>query len=113
MIIKIVRVLRVDEEQGYIDLSKKRVQKDEEEECLSRYANSKTVHSILRTLAEKEKINIPQLYEQVVWPLARRKEYDQPLHYFRMALEYFVLIMIGMATKLSLASKSPKSSRLS
>lgn len=83
-----MRVLRVDEEQGYIDLSKKKVSKHEEEECVNKFANSKTVNSILRSICEKEKINIEELYTKVVWPLAKRKEYDHPLHYFRMAIEY-------------------------
>merc|ERR1711862_136742 len=43
-----VVVIRVDEEKGYIDLSKRRVGKEDIVKCNERYAKAKSVNSILR-----------------------------------------------------------------
>eukprot|EP01016_Furgasonia_blochmanni_P027724 TRINITY_DN2918_c0_g3_i2.p1 TRINITY_DN2918_c0_g3~~TRINITY_DN2918_c0_g3_i2.p1 ORF type:complete len:422 (-),score=127.74 TRINITY_DN2918_c0_g3_i2:224-1489(-) len=65
-------VLRVDSEKGYIDLSKKRVPADGIKECEERVARGKKVHSILRAVAEKLRIDVERLYEGVAWPLAKK-----------------------------------------
>lgn len=82
---EVARVIRVDTDKGYIDLSKKEVQPQDEAECLDKYAKAKTVHSILRAIAEKIKVDIQILYEKIVWPLYKKE--CQPLNVFKEALE--------------------------
>lgn len=68
---EVVAVLRVDKDKGYIDLSKKRVSPEEAEKFEEKYNKSKTVHSILRHVAEKHDMELERLYEKVGWPLYR------------------------------------------
>lgn len=62
-------VLRVDKEKGYIDLSKRRVTSEEAEKFEEKFSKSKTVHSIMRHVAEKNGMKLEDLYESVGWPL--------------------------------------------
>lgn len=41
-------VIRVDEQKGYIDLSRRRVDAEDIPPCTERYQKSKVVHSIMR-----------------------------------------------------------------
>jgi len=78
-----LQVLRVDENKGYIDLSKKLVQPEDEKECNVWYNKSKTVHSILghvcygQTHGKTESgeeikiLTIEELYEKIGWVLYR------------------------------------------
>uniref|UniRef100_A0A7R9V919 S1 motif domain-containing protein n=1 Tax=Chlamydomonas euryale TaxID=1486919 RepID=A0A7R9V919_9CHLO len=66
-----VMVLRVDKEQGYIDLSKRRVSPDDAAKCEERYNKSKLVHSIMRHVAETTKSDVEALYQSITWPLYR------------------------------------------
>lgn len=66
---EVLRVLRVDLEKGYMDLSKKTVQSEEIEEMKERYYQSKKVHEIMKILAFKVKIDLEKLYQQFGWPL--------------------------------------------
>ena len=71
-----------------MDLSKKQVTKNEIEECLSKFANCKSVHSIMRSLIQvNKKLNMQFLYETIVWPLYDKQEYEHPIHVFRSALD--------------------------
>ena len=54
--IEVLQVLRVDTDKGYIDLSKKLIQKDDILECQEKYKKSKTVHSILSRVAQNNKV---------------------------------------------------------
>jgi len=49
---EVVVVLRVDKEKGYIDLSKRRVSPEDVTKCEEKFNKSKTVHSIMRHVAE-------------------------------------------------------------
>eukprot|EP01017_Pseudomicrothorax_dubius_P018686 TRINITY_DN2062_c0_g1_i1.p1 TRINITY_DN2062_c0_g1~~TRINITY_DN2062_c0_g1_i1.p1 ORF type:complete len:354 (-),score=134.84 TRINITY_DN2062_c0_g1_i1:171-1232(-) len=69
---EIAKVLKVDEEKGYIDLSKKQVPLEEVQKFEDKVAKAKKVNSILRTVAEKCGINIDHLYDTIVWPLNRK-----------------------------------------
>ncbi|EXJ78393.1 translation initiation factor 2 subunit 1 [Capronia coronata CBS 617.96] len=69
---EVVVVLRVDKEKGYIDLSKRRVSAEDIVRCEERYNKSKSVHSIMRHVAEKTKVPILKLYEDIGWPLNRK-----------------------------------------
>lgn len=69
---EITTVLRVDEEKGYIDLSKRRVAPEDMVMCEERYNKSKAVHSILRHLATITRVDVQELYELIGWPLAKK-----------------------------------------
>ncbi|TID13295.1 hypothetical protein CANINC_004981 [Pichia inconspicua] len=77
-------VLRVDKEKGYIDLSKRRVSAEDIVQCEERYNKSKAVHSILRRCAEKFNVPLEELYQSIVWPLA--KEYGHAFDAFRISI---------------------------
>jgi translation initiation factor 2 subunit 1 len=66
---EVLRVLRVDTQQGYIDLSKKAVKTEEIEDFKEFYLKSKTVHGIMKLLSFKTKVDLEKLYPMVCWPL--------------------------------------------
>jgi translation initiation factor 2 subunit 1 len=75
-----VVVIRVDENKGYIDLSKRRVITKDLVQCEERYAKAKAVNSILRHVADKigydTNEQLEDLYEKTAWyfdRLHRRK----------------------------------------
>lgn len=82
--LEVVVVLRVDKEKGYIDLSKRRVSPEEVEQFEERYSKSKTVHSILRHVAEVHDMELEALYKMVGWPLYSR--YKHAYDAFKSAL---------------------------
>jgi len=82
---EVVRVMRVDREKGYIDLSKKKVHKQEELDTLDKFAKAKTVNSIMRTLSESLKIDIEQVFKKIAWPLYRKT--PQPLQILIHAMD--------------------------
>jgi len=69
---EVAQVLRVDRDKGYIDLSKRRVSPEEAEAFEERFAQNRTVHSLLRHVAEKNDISLETLYQEVAWPLVRQ-----------------------------------------
>lgn len=81
---EVVVVLRVDRDKGYIDLSKRRVSPEEAEKFEEKFNKSKTVHSILRHVAEKHDMELEVLYQQVGWPLYRK--FGHAFDAFKMAL---------------------------
>eukprot|EP00825_Cyclidium_porcatum_P012186 TRINITY_DN1634_c0_g1_i5.p1 TRINITY_DN1634_c0_g1~~TRINITY_DN1634_c0_g1_i5.p1 ORF type:complete len:338 (-),score=86.36 TRINITY_DN1634_c0_g1_i5:270-1283(-) len=96
--LEVVRVLRVDNQKGFIDLSKKKVNDNEIQVIRDRYANSKTVNSILWAISDKCKIEIEDLYKKIVWPISKEKKltkdqkesheskYNHPIEAFTLAL---------------------------
>mmetsp|Transcript_9030 Transcript_9030/g.25303 ORF Transcript_9030/g.25303 Transcript_9030/m.25303 type:complete len:294 (-) Transcript_9030:63-944(-) len=70
--VEVLQVLRVDPDKGYIDLSKKLIQKDDVVECQERYKKSKTAHSILSRVALNTETPLLELYEKVGWPLSQK-----------------------------------------
>ena len=72
---EVLRVLRVDTQKGFIDLSKKTVKPDEVEECKKKYGKSKAVENILKLLCVHTKKPIETLYKQIVWPLYKTHEH--------------------------------------
>ncbi|KAL8135153.1 eukaryotic translation initiation factor 2 subunit alpha homolog [Apium graveolens] len=67
-----VMVLHVDEEKGYVNLSKRRVSEEDIQICEDRYNKSKLVHSIMRHVAETMEVDLEDLYLYVGWPLYRK-----------------------------------------
>jgi len=81
---EVVVVLRVDKDKGYIDLSKRRVSAEDIVRCEERYNKSKSVHSIMRHVAEKTKTPIQKLYEDIGWPL--NKKYGHANDAFKLSI---------------------------
>ncbi|KAG1447588.1 hypothetical protein G6F56_009213 [Rhizopus delemar] len=91
---EVVVVLRVDEEKGYIDLSKRRVTPEDIIKCEEKYKKSKQVHSILRHVAEKNDIALQTLYETIGWPLY--KKFGHAYDAFKVAILDTEAIFGGM-----------------
>eukprot|EP00400_MALV-I_sp_L67-5_P000453 gene453-1187_t len=64
-----VAVIRVDQNKGYVDLSRRRVSHEEQQEMEEKFAKSKMVHSVMRQTASKEGVELKDLCERVSWPL--------------------------------------------
>lgn len=66
-----VVVIRVDKEKGYIDLSKRRVSKEDVERCTEKFAKAKAVNSIIRHVGElldyKTDEQVEALYGKTAW----------------------------------------------
>eukprot|EP00058_Branchiostoma_floridae_P024106 XP_002609596.1 hypothetical protein BRAFLDRAFT_115066 [Branchiostoma floridae] len=66
-----VVVIRVDEEKGYIDLSKRRVSQEEMAQCEEKFAKAKAVNSILRHVAHlleyQHDEQLEDLYVRTAW----------------------------------------------
>lgn len=67
-----VVVLRVDKEKGYIDLSKRRVSAEEAQKCEEKFNKGKAVNTILRHVAQTQKVDIEELYQKTAWKLERK-----------------------------------------
>ena len=81
---EVVMVLRVDEDKGYIDLSKRRVSPEDVAACEDRFNKAKAVHGVLRHLAERRKLYLQDLYETIGWPLY--KKYGHAFDAFKLAI---------------------------
>lgn len=68
---EVCRVLRVDEEKGYIDLSKRRVAPEEAQLKEEAFAKAKAVHGIMRHVAQNNNIDVEDLCMKISWPLYR------------------------------------------
>lgn len=66
---EVVMVIRVDKDKGYIDLSKRRVQPEDIAKCEEKFTKAKTVHSILRHVAERNTLPLEEVYQKIGWPL--------------------------------------------
>jgi translation initiation factor 2 subunit 1 len=66
---EVLRVLRVDATQGYIDLSKKSVKVEEVEDFKEKYFKSKKVDTVMKNLAIKSGKDLEWLYSHIAWPL--------------------------------------------
>merc|ERR1711915_1020563 len=66
-----VVVIRVDKEKGYIDLSKRRVSKEDVERCTDKFAKAKAVNSIIRHVGEllgySSDEQVEELYRKTAW----------------------------------------------
>jgi len=74
-------VLSIDEEKGYIDLSKKRVIESDIEECETRFNKSKKVASIVKSVCrqvEQHHLNLTEeeFYEHFIWTLQETYKLD-------------------------------------
>jgi len=66
-----VVVIRVDKQKGYIDLSKRRVSKEDIERCTEKFAKAKAVNSIIRHVGEllgyTTDEQVEELYTKTAW----------------------------------------------
>eukprot|EP01068_Selenidium_serpulae_P013751 Selendium_serpulae@DN6000_c0_g1_i5.p1 len=68
---EVVSVMRVDQKKGYIDCSKKRLDAEEIVKAEEKFYKSRKVYSIARSVAEKHKVSIDVVNNDIVWPLYR------------------------------------------
>jgi len=89
---EVMQVLRVDEEKGYIDLTKKNVDAKEIAECNEKYSKSKGVHSILgHVISELHEtgfltVELEDVYNKLIWPIYRAEKYEHPIEAFQAAI---------------------------
>ena len=88
---EVLRVLRVDADQGYVDLSKKSVKVEEVEEFKEVYFKSKKVDAIMKNLACKTGKDLEELYQNLCWPLY--KKYEHAHDAFKEALRYCIVFL--------------------
>jgi len=86
-----VVVIRVDKDKGYIDLSKRRVSKEDIERCTEKYSKAKAVNSIVRHVAEilgfKNNDELEQLYKKTAWYFeSKSKKQGTAYDYFKQAV---------------------------
>lgn len=67
---EVCMVVSVDEEKGYINLSKKRVASEDCEPKKELFAKAKAVHGIMQHVAATNEIPVEELCNKVSWPLA-------------------------------------------
>ncbi|KAJ2803175.1 hypothetical protein H4R20_002996 [Coemansia guatemalensis] len=77
-------VLRVDQDKGYIDLSKKTVSVEEAQACEEKFKMSRKVHTIVTHVAKKLDRDPETLYEQFGWPLYEK--YGHACNAFKAAV---------------------------
>jgi len=69
---EVCMVLRVDQDKGYIDLSKRRVSPEDVAKCEERFQRSKSVHSIVRHVSEVAHMDMEAVYRTSTWPLYQK-----------------------------------------
>merc|ERR1712130_153818 len=86
-----VVVIRVDKDKGYIDLSKRRVSKEDIERCTEKYSKAKAVNSIVRHVAEilgfKSNDKLEALYKKTAWYFeTKSKKQGTAYDYFKQSV---------------------------
>jgi len=86
-----VVVIRVDKDKGYIDLSKRRVSKEDIERCTEKYSKAKAVNSIVRHVAEilgyKTDKELEDLYSKTAWHFEQKiKKQGTAYDYFKQSV---------------------------
>ena len=65
----IVRVLRIDSQKGFIDLSNKNLKEEEKKEITQKFGKSKAVEGIIKILSVHTNKSMEFLYKNIIWPL--------------------------------------------
>jgi translation initiation factor 2 subunit 1 len=84
--IEVVSVMSVDEEKGYINLSKKRVEPEDAPPKLEEFAKAKAVHGIMQHVSKQNGIEVEDLCSKVSWPLHNEK-YGSAFNAFKKLIE--------------------------
>jgi len=79
---QVLQVIRVDTERGYTDLSKKYVEEPERTKGTEKYNIGKTVHGIVKHLAETKHKEVEEIYKLMIWPL--NKKHTHPYDAFKL-----------------------------
>jgi len=66
---EVCMVMSVDEEKGYINLSKKRVEPEDAPPKQEKFAKAKAVHGIMQHVAATHNLDVQDLCEKISWPL--------------------------------------------
>jgi len=90
---EVAMVMRVDQEKGYIDLSKRRVSTEDVAKCEEKFNKSKAVHSILRHVSETCKVQLIKLYEDFGWDLY--KKFGHAYDAFKLAVSQPDKVLTG------------------
>eukprot|EP00930_Biecheleria_cincta_P079601 TRINITY_DN674_c0_g1_i1.p1 TRINITY_DN674_c0_g1~~TRINITY_DN674_c0_g1_i1.p1 ORF type:complete len:334 (-),score=107.37 TRINITY_DN674_c0_g1_i1:209-1210(-) len=69
---EIVMVVRTDQDKGYVDLSKRRVDPDDYNAKEEQFARAKAVHGIMRHVAQTHDIPVNELCSKASWPLYKK-----------------------------------------
>jgi translation initiation factor 2 subunit 1 len=86
---EVLQVLKVDEEKGYVDLTRKNIKPEEVEQCRRRYAKGKTLQSILKHVVQEvndPNITLEYLYKNIVWNIVKTEKYEFPVDAFEEAV---------------------------
>lgn len=67
--IEVCMVMSVDEEKGYVNLSKKRVEPEDVPPKQELFAKAKAVHSVMQHVAATHGLEVEDLCQKVSWPL--------------------------------------------
>lgn len=70
-LIEVYVVLRVDEQGGFIDLTKMEIKPEDQKEIENNFAKGKSVQSLMISVAEKLGIDLDTLYKKIVYPLQK------------------------------------------
>jgi len=86
-----VVVIRVDKDKGYIDLSKRRVSKEDIERCTEKYSKAKAVNSIVRHVAQilgyKTDEELEELYRKTAWHFEKKTKIQGSAYdYFKQSV---------------------------
>ena len=84
--------MRVDKDKGYIDLSKRRVSPEDVIKCEDRYNKSKTVHTIMRHVADRTNRDMDDVNSIVAWPLF--KKYGHAYDAFKLSITCVRLFLL-------------------
>jgi len=79
---QVLQVIRVDTERGYTDLSKKYVEEPERNKGTEKFNIGKTVHGIVKHLAETKHREVEEIYTLMIWPL--KKKFAHPYDAFKL-----------------------------
>lgn len=66
---EVLRVLRVDPQKGFIDLSNKNLIEKEKKEIKEKFEKSKTIENIIKILSVHTNKSMEYLYKNIIWPL--------------------------------------------
>jgi len=94
---EVVAVVRVDHDKGYIDLSKRRVAPEDAVKMEEKWNKARSVHSIMRHIAETVDTDVEDLYVRWGWPLY--KKYGHAYDAFRASVTDAAGVLAGLDIK--------------
>merc|ERR1712113_513152 len=80
---EVCMVMSVDEEKGYVNLSKKRVEPEDAPIRQEMYAKAKAVHGVMQHVASTHNIPIEELCNKISWPLYKSKKHSSAYDAFK------------------------------